>query len=168
MAGASGSRSPPKAFSKVLPTLCTAAFLTVTAAQDRDDRRPVIFCPPGQGGLAKKTMVSRGEGGAERIRCFPLEFADGEAGNFYQRGNKGLWRWKGWLVETIYSSVFFFLFGWRSFRGEDRIEVSIAYFFLSLWKRKVKNLERKIVDRNCISNIRSFLVGSGFSDFTNK
>lgn len=114
-----------------------------TAAQDqRDHRRPVIFWYLARGkerrGEWRRRRRRRRKRGL-RIRCFPLEFADGEAGNFYQRGNKGLWRWKGWLVETIYSSVFFFFF-WKGVGGvseeEDRMEVSVLRFR----ERKVKLL----------------------------
>lgn len=147
VAAASGSRSPspPKSvFQSPSNALHCGVFKRrFTAAQDqRDHRRPVIFWYLARGkerrGEWRRRRRRRRKRGL-RIRCFPLEFADGEAGNFYQRGNKGLWRWKGWLVETIYSSVFFFFF-WKGVGGvseeEDRMEVSVLRFR----ERKVKLL----------------------------
>lgn len=97
VAAASRSRSPSprKAFSKVLPTLCTAAFLNGVLLRRRInaiivDRSFSGTWPGGRGEWRRRRRRRRRRG--LRIRCFPLEFADGEAGNFYQRGNKGLWR----------------------------------------------------------------------------
>lgn len=148
MAGASGSRSPPKTvFQSPSNALHCGVFNGVLLRR----RIAIIvgrsFSVPGKGA---KT-VTRGEGEwGERIRCFPLEFADGEAGNFYQRGNKGLWRWKGWIVETIYSSIFFFFFFGSFFRS--------IYCVLGNEKlnRREKSYKIEIVG---LINFRSSLAG---------
>lgn len=61
--GASGSRSPPKAFSKVLPPLCTAAFLRLLR------RRiamivvdlVILYLARAKRGRSKEMMVEEGE-----------------------------------------------------------------------------------------------------------
>lgn len=107
-------------------TALHCGVFTATAAQDRDHRRRPGHSVPGQGKKGAAEGDDGGGGGVERA----LEFADGEAGNFYREGTKGCGDERGGLRRFM-ATFFFFGEGMGGVLEEgDRIEVSFAYYFV--------------------------------------
>lgn len=134
--------TPQSVFQSPSTALHCGVF-TATAAQDRDHRRRPGHSVPGQGKKGAAEGDDGGGGGVERA----LEFADGEAGNFYREGTKGCGDERGGLRRFM--ATFFFFWGGNggSFRGGGQDRSIFCVFCLLLcrfgneklnWRKKMR------------------------------